>query len=200
METLEAAIPYLSDYSYLGVFVLIVAFSFMPPLSKTLVIVAAGILAFEGVGNVYLYILVCVAALVTIDSVFFLMGYLNKTNVLDWAYFSAPKRQQKLVAAESYFRRHEMFAVFSARFLPFIRAFVFVVAGLNRMSPWRFLAADILSATLFVPVAIALGYLLAEQQETLVRYAQQGEFALGAVVAIIVIVLFVIARKKAKPR
>ncbi len=57
MESLEATLPYLVRYSYLGVYGLILLFStVMPFFSKTLVIVAAGILASQGLGSLPVYL------------------------------------------------------------------------------------------------------------------------------------------------
>lgn len=194
METLTKALPYLAEYSYLGVFLLIVAFSFMPPMSKTLVIVAAGVLAGQGVGNVYLYMIVCVAGLVTVDSLFFFLGYYNRDKVYHWRWFSKPQNRIKLSRAEMHLRQHEFSAIFSARFLPYLRGFIFIVAGLNRMATRRFLAADALSAALVVPVAVFTGYLLGENLDALVATVRGGESVLAMVAIGIVVVIIIVSR------
>jgi membrane protein DedA with SNARE-associated domain len=195
MESLETSLPYLSQYSYLGVFVLILVFS-VAPLSKTLVIVAGGVLASQGVGSLGLYLLVSVAALVTADGAYYLLGYFGGTRVTQWRFFSAPSKARRFAKAGEIFRRHDWSAVFSARFLPFVRSFIFIVAGWNRMSPLRFVSADLISAGLYVPPALGLGYFVGENRALLVRYVEQGEWLLAALVVVILAVVLVLRRRK----
>ncbi len=190
MESLEATLPYLVRYSYLGVYGLILLFSTALPFSKTLVIVGAGILASQGIGSLPGYLMVSLAGLVTADSVYYSLGYLFGERVLGWKTVSGPRNQQRFREAEARFRRHDGFAVFSARFLPFLRCPIFVVAGMSRMFPLRFLLADFLSACLLAPVAISLGYFFGENRELLVRYIKGGEYVLALVVCLLLVFLF----------
>lgn len=199
MESLEATLPYLARYSYLGVFGLILLFStVMPFFSKTLVIVAAGILASQGLGSLPVYLTASLAGLVTADSIFYSMGYFFGERVLGWKTFSGARNQERFREAEARFRRHGGFAVFSGRFLPFLRCPIFVVAGMSRMFPLRFLLADFLSACLLAPVAIALGYFFGENRELLVRYVKEGEYALALIVCLLLVFLFFFPRKPRK--
>ena len=127
MESLEATLPYLVRYSYLGVYGLILLFSTAVPFfSKTLVIVAAGILASQGIGSLPIYLVVSLAGLVTADSIFYSLGYFFGERVLGWKTFSGARNEQRFREAEARFRRHDGLAVFSARFLPFLRCPIFI--------------------------------------------------------------------------
>jgi membrane protein DedA with SNARE-associated domain len=195
LESLEATLPHLVRYSYLGVYGLILLFSTALPFSKTLVIVAAGILASQGIGSLPVYLMVSLAGLVTADSIYYALGYSLGERVLRWKTFSGPRNQQRFREAEARFRSHDGFAVFSARFLPFLRCPIFVVAGMSRMFPLRFLVADFLSACLLAPVAIALGYFFGENRESLIRYVKQGEYALALLVCLLLVFLFFFPRR-----
>ena len=195
MESLDATLPYLIRYSYVGVYCLILLFSTVLPFSKTLVIVGAGILASQGIGSLHGYFLVSVAGLVTADSLFYSLGHLGGERVFRWRYFSGPRNEERRRAAEERFRKHDWFAVFTARFLPFLRTLVFVVAGLGRMPPFRFLLADLSSASVLTPAALCLGYLFAENREDLVRYVREGELVLAALVCIILALLFFLPKR-----
>jgi len=197
LESLEATLPYLVRYSYLGVYGLILLFSTAVPFfSKTLVIVAAGILASQGIGSLPIYLVVSLAGLVTADSIFYSLGYFFGERVLGWKTFSGARNEQRFREAEARFRRHDGLAVFSARFLPFLRCPIFIVAGMSRMFPLRFLLADLLSACLLAPVAIALGYFFGENRELLVRYVKEGEYALALVVGLFLVFLFFFPKRR----
>ncbi len=196
MESLEATLPYLVRYSYLGVYGLILLFSTVLPFSKTLVIVGAGILASQGIGSLPVYLLVSLAGFVTADSIYYSLGYVFGERVLRWKAFSGPPNKERFREAEARFRRHDWLAVFSARFLPFLRCPIFVVAGMSRMFPLRFLLADFLSACLLAPVAIALGYFFGENRELLVRHIKEGEYVLALLVCLVLGFLFFFPRRR----
>ncbi len=195
MESLEATLPYLVRYSYVGVYGLILLSSTVLPFSKTLVIVGAGILASQGIGSLPLYLLVALVGLVTADSLYYSLGYFFGKRVLGWKSFSGSRNEKRFREAEARFQRHDWFAVFSARFLPFLRCAIFVVAGMSRMFPLRFLLADFLSACLYAPAAIALGYFFGENRELLVRYAWQGEYGVALFVCVVLVFLFFFPRR-----
>ena len=195
MESLEATLPYLVRYSYLGVFGLILLFSTVLPFSKTLVIVASGILAAEGIGSLPVYLVVALTGLVTADSIYYSLGYFFGERVLGWKFFSGERNEQRFREAETRFRRHDVLAVFSARFLPFLRCAIFVIAGMSRMFPPRFLLADFVSACLLAPVAISLGYFFGENREALARYIKEGEYVLALLVCLLLAFLFFFPRR-----
>ena len=177
---------------------LLLACSFGFPFSKTLLILAGGILASQGMGNLYLYMLIGVAGLVTADSIYFLLGFLGGKKILTWRFFSRSKFREALREAETTYRRQRWWAVFSARFTPFLRSVIFLAAGLSRMSTVRFLTADILSALIFVPVLSFIGYVFSENRGILVRTIKEGEVVLAMGVLLALAFLFYISRKRKK--
>ncbi len=196
MDSLEATLPYLVRYSYVGVYGLILLASTVLPFSKTLVIVGAGILASQGIGSLPLYLLVSIAGLVTADSLYYSLGYFFGRRVLGWKVFSGPRNEKRFREAEARFQRHDWFAVFSGRFLPFLRCAIFVVAGMSRMFPLRFLLADFLSACVLGPAAISLGYFFGENRELLVRYTKEGEYGVALLVCVALLILFFFPRRR----
>ena len=166
---------------------MILLFSFVVPFSKTLVVMAGGVLAAEDLGNLYLFMAVSLLGLVTADSIYFGIGHLWGSKILTIRYFSKAGRREKAMEAERRFMRHGWFAVFSARFTPFIRVLIFLVAGASEMSWVRFLQADILSALIMVPIAAVSGYLVATKRSLIYDYVQEGEFVLAVIVGIVLL-------------
>ena len=198
---MDQIIPYIEKFSYLGIFVMILLFSFLIPFSKTLVIMGSGVLAAEGVGNLYLFMLTCLMGLVIADSIYFGIGTLWGKKLLSLPYFSRGERRDKFLEAEKRFVRHGWFAVFSARFTPFIRSLIFVVAGTSGMSWSRFLQADVLSALIMVPLAVLLGYYFAAKRSLIYSYFEEGEYLLAAIVAcVLFFLIFAPGRKKDRRR
>lgn len=200
LETLESILPYLSRYSYAGLFGVILACSFGFPFSKTLSLLGAGILASQGAGNLLLYMVVGLAALVTSDSVYFCIGYFGGPRVLNWRFFARRHFQESLREAEASYRTQEWWAVFSARFTPFVRSVIFLTAGLSRMAPHRFLAADLLSALLFVPAVALSGFFFSENRRSLVGIIQEGEFLASLLILFALALFFLVTRRRKRAR
>ena len=185
MESFESIIPYLTQYSYVGMFGLILACSFGFPFSKSLCALAAGVLVSQGVGNLYVYMVVGILAFMAGDSSYFFIGYLGGEKVRKWRVFSHPKSSVKLREAEAVFKKKGLWAVFAARFIPFFRTLIFLAAGLSRISVTGFLLVDFLSAALFVPPLCLAGYLSSENHEVLVRYVKEVEVLLLVVLVVV---------------
>ncbi len=83
--------------------------------------------------------------------------------------------------AHEFFEKHGSKAIFLARFLPIVRTFVPIVAGVAKMPFGTFMAYNIIGALAWVPGLTLFGYLLGTQVEDADRYL------LPIVVAIIVI-------------
>lgn len=197
LETLDTLFFYLQRYSYAGLFGLILACGFGFPFSKTLCVLGAGILASREVGDLVLYMLVSLAALVLSDSIYFFIGFFGGTRVLHWRFFSRRHLQEALWRVEAAYRTQEWWAVFSARFTPFVRSVIFLAAGMSRMAPARFLAADILSALLLVPAAALAGYFFSEYRRSLVEFVTRAEvFATVFVLAALVLAVLLSRRKR----
>ena len=62
--------------------------------------------------------------------------------------------------SEAFFQRHGAKSVLFARFIPGVRAFIPLVAGILRMPGWRFYAANIVSALVWAPTHILPGILV----------------------------------------
>lgn len=62
--------------------------------------------------------------------------------------------------SETFFARHGDKSVFLARFTPGVRAFLPLLAGMLRMSPQRFYAANVLSALAWAPAHVLPGVLI----------------------------------------
>ncbi len=97
------------------------------------------------------------------DGAAFWIGYRAKRGILE----SWPLSHYPGVIAESehFFHRHGTLAVFFARFVPPIRAFVPIVAGALSMAPSRFYSVNFIAIVLWAPVIILPGVLAGSAAE-----------------------------------
>jgi membrane-associated protein len=97
------------------------------------------------------------------DGLAYWLGYTQKRRVLSlWPMSKYPA----LVAeSERFFLRYGTFAVFFARFVPPIRAFVPITAGALGMPPVKFIAIDALAVLAWAPAMILPGVLAGSAAE-----------------------------------
>jgi len=146
----------------LGIFLIIFAesglfFGFFLP-GDTLLFIA-GIFASQGDISIQVLIIVCIFAAVIGDSVGYWTGkhfgprLFNK----DKGFFFKKKR---LDDARVFYDKHGKYTIILARFLPVIRTFAPIVAGMGRMPYQTFLKFNILGGLFWVSLMTLLGYFL----------------------------------------
>ena len=82
-------------------------------------------------------------------------------------------RPEHVKAAHAFYERHGGKAIIIARFMPLVRTFVPVVAGIGGMSYRRFAAFNVIGATAWVSSMTLLGYVLGSQFPMLVQHIEK---------------------------
>jgi membrane-associated protein len=122
-------------------------------------LVTAGIVAASTGWNVPLLIVTLSVAAIVGDSVGYSIGYRSGPHI-----FSRPQsrffRRDHLLAAQRFYERHGGKTIVLARFMPIIRTFAPVVAGVGRMNYPRFLFFNVFGGIGWVASMILLGYYL----------------------------------------
>jgi len=119
----------------------------------------AGLLAYKGVLNLPVVMIVAVVAAIAGDQVGYVIG--RKAGP---ALFKRPDsrlfHQKNLERAHAYFEKNGPKTIILARFLPVIRTFTPVVAGVGRMDYRRFVTFNVIGGVLWGAGVTTLGYTL----------------------------------------
>jgi len=146
-------------------------------------LITAGLVAATGALDIWLLnVLLSVAAIVG-DSVGYAIGYRAGPHIFtreDSRWFN----KKHLVRTREFYERHGGKTIILARFIPIIRTFAPVVAGVGRMDYRRFLAFNVLGGIGWVCGLTWAGYLLGQTIPDIGRYIH--------VVIVVVIVLSLI--------
>ena len=146
-------------------------------------LITAGLVAATGALDIWLLnVLLSVAAIVG-DSVGYAIGYRAGPHIFtreDSRWFN----KKHLVRTREFYERHGGKTIVLARFIPIIRTFAPVVAGVGRMEYRRFLAFNVLGGIGWVCGLTWAGYLLGQTIPDIGRYIH--------VVIVVVIVLSLI--------
>ncbi len=157
---------------YLGLFAIIFAETglligfFLPGDS---LLFTAGFLASQDYLNIWLLVTVCFVAAVTGDAVGYAFG-----NRVGRRLFQRPEsrlfRPEYLRRAEVFFEQHGGKAIILARFMPIVRTFVPIIAGVGAMRYPRFAAFNVIGALLWAVGLPIAGYFLGKSIPNVDRY------------------------------
>lgn len=170
---------------YLGLFFIVFAESglligfFFPGDS---LMITAGLLASRGYLDLKLLIFVTIAGAILGDTVGYWFG--NKTGPRIFKREDSLLFHKKnLIKANEFYKKHGGKTIVLARFLPFIRTFAPIVAGVGEMDYSRFLSFNIFGGIFWVLATSLLGYFLGNTIPDIDRY----------IIWIILIIIFVSA-------
>ncbi len=129
----------------------------------------AGFLASQDYLNIWLLVTVCFVAAVTGDAVGYAFG-----NRVGRRLFQRPEsrlfRPEYLRRAELFFEQHGGKAIILARFMPIVRTFVPIIAGVGAMRYPRFAAFNVIGALLWAVGLPIAGYFLGKSIPNVDRY------------------------------
>jgi membrane protein DedA with SNARE-associated domain len=196
---IEAAATWLVDNNLqIPLFVLLIALVFAEGaaflglvLPGETALITGGVLAYEGVWPIWLFVLVSIVAAVTGDSVGFYIGHRfgDRIKSTQLGRFVGEKRWK---LAQHIFDRYHWGAIFFGRAQGLLRALIPALAAMNKVKYRVFIRWNALGATIFAGGVAVLGYVFAgslNQLEEFLKYWAIGFFAL------IVITVLILKRK-----
>ncbi|WP_026792055.1 bifunctional DedA family/phosphatase PAP2 family protein [Pleomorphomonas oryzae] len=188
MESLISSVTdWLSAHSliaYLAVFLL--AFSESIPLigvvvPGTAVILALGALVPSGVVKLWPLLISATAGAIVGDGLSFWLGHRYHRAILGrWPLNRYPELIER---SEAFFKKHGDKSVFIARFVPGVRAFVPLLAGMLGLPVWRFYAVNVASALVWAPAHILPAVLFGASFRALGKAAKPVAILLVIVIA-----------------
>lgn len=151
----------IASYGLVAIFVIILLESAGIPLPGETTLIAASVYAgSHGTLDIRWIIATAAAAAIVGDNIGYWVGRTFGRNLLlRWGHWIGLD-QRKLDLGEYLFLRHGGKIVFLARFVALLRVFAAVLAGANRLPPWRFLLFNALGGISWAVLFGTGGYLL----------------------------------------
>jgi len=144
-------------WPYLTVLCVLVAASLGLPIPEDIPLLTGGYLCHLGLARLPAMIAVGMIGVLSGDVILFIMGRRFGPQVVEHRFFRAVVSPRRLELAENLFTRHGVKIIFAARFLPGLRAAVFMAAGVLGVPFSRFILVNGLAACLSVPTLVVLG-------------------------------------------
>ena len=191
---------FLESWSYLGIFVGIVATGLGFPMPEELPIVVGGALA--GGYQVYWWLMlpVCIVGVIVGDSCLYFIGRWWGPRLLEYSWVKKhllPPERMKRIAKN--FQDYGIRILLFARLTPGIRAPIFLTAGLTRLSLARFILADGIYAVPGVSVLFFLGYWFTERMVAIVKKDVEMVKTIVILVVLVAIAAYLLYRFLRRP-
>jgi membrane protein DedA with SNARE-associated domain len=152
------AIPFVEDFPYAGLFILLILGTLGLPFPEDGILLLSGLLTAHNVIRPFPTFLVVYLGLLTTDSLLYSVGKKYGRRLVEHKRFQKIITNERLTKLEGKFKKWGALVVFFGRHLLGLRAQIFLVAGVMRMSWKKFLIVDGTSALLTITLWGGLGY------------------------------------------
>ena len=194
------AVQILETTAYAGAFILMALESMIAPVPSEAVMPFVGFLVTDGKWNLWLAVLATSLGSLAGSLASYWMGYYGgKPLVLKVGKYLLLNRHD-LELTERYFNRKQgIYTIFLARFIPVIRHFISIAAGMGKMPLLPFMLVTVVGATLWNGFLLYLGMRLREHWTVVQKYSHQVDIVI-VILAVIGIGWFIRSRLAARKR
>jgi membrane protein DedA with SNARE-associated domain len=194
------AVQILETTAYAGAFILMALESMIAPVPSEAVMPFVGFLVADGKWNLWLALLSTSLGSLVGSLASYWMGYYGgKPLVLKVGKYLLLNRRD-LELTERYFnQRQGVLTVFAGRFIPVIRHFISIPAGIGKMPLVPFMLVSVIGATLWNGFLLYCGMRLREHWTSVQKYSHQVDIGI-VVLALVGIAWFIRSRLIARNR
>lgn len=200
---MEFLISFFTDYGYWAVLFVLIICGFGVPIPEDITLVSGGVIAglYPESVNSHLMLLVSMIGVLAGDSCMYWLGRIYGIKILRFRLMRKLVTLQRLKMVRDRFSRYGNRVLFVARFLPGLRAPIYMVAGITRrVSYIRFVLIDFCAAIISVPIWVYLGEFGARNLDWLHEQIHKGQLAIYVIIGVIALVLFVKWKKAKKAK
>ncbi|MFN7095222.1 MAG: DedA family protein [Burkholderiales bacterium] len=193
MEILYYLIEFFTNYGYFAVFFVLVACGFGLPIPEDITLIAGGVICALSSGNgshldPHVMVGVSLLGVVIGDGTMFLLGRKLGPKICRVPGLKHIITKNTYAKIQEKAHRYGDKILFIARFLPGLRAPIFVTAGISHKVPlWKFLLMDGSAALISVPIWVYLGYFFANDLDQVLHWVKQSEVLIISGVVILIV-------------
>ena len=188
----EWIIGFITQWSYLGIFFLMVAENIFPPIPSELIMPFAGYVAANGDLNVVGVLVARTLGSLVGTSAWYVAARLLGLHRFVWLCNKlgrvATLSEDDIDKADHWFKRHGIWAVLIGRLIPAIRTLISVPAGLAAMPFGQFLLISAIGTVIWTAILTGAGYLLQANFHAVEAWVDP--VSTGVVILAVVIYLF----------
>jgi len=190
METHDIAY-YITQYSYLGIFIWFFLIDQIAPIPEELVLATVGYITHTDLINPFYAGLAALLGLILVDNTYYFLAYRGNK----WAEkFRKKKRGQVLKKFQDKLQKHQVRTLFFITFIPKVRFFGPILAGLNKMRFRQFFVVNMCASLANVVLYLGLGIFFHNAMESIIKEVEvvrHSVFGVFIIIMAVVISLYV---------
>lgn len=188
---MEFLIEFFSSYGYWAVFLVLLACGFGLPIPEDVTLVSGGVISGLGYTNVHWMLVVSMLGVLVGDSTMYWLGRIYGEKIRQFPLIRNIVTEERYKMVQERFEKQGNRLLFIARFLPGLRAVVYLVSGITkRVSFVRFVLVDFCAAIISVPIWVYLGDYGAQNIDWLHAQIKNGQHIIFACLGVIAIYIY----------
>ena len=189
---MEFLIGFFTEYGYWAVLFVLIICGFGVPIPEDITLVSGGVIAglYPESANSHLMQLLSIIGVLAGDSSMYWLGRIYGTKILRFRPMRKIVTLQRLRMVREKFSQYGNRVLFVARFLPGLRAPIYMVSGITRrVSYTRFVLIDFCAAIISVPIWVYLGEFGAKNLDWLHAQIEKGQMVIYVLIALLALFL-----------
>ena len=187
---MEFLISFFSDYGYFAVLFVLIICGFGVPIPEDITLVSGGVISGLGYTNVHIMLVVSLFGVLLGDSTMYWLGRIYGTKILRFRPIRRFLTLDRLRMVRSKFEQYGNRVLFVARFLPGLRAPIYMVAAITRRVIFiKILLLDFFAAIISVPIWVYLGDFGASNLDWLHEQIKKGQSIIYILIALLALYL-----------
>lgn len=187
---METLIAFFSSYGYWAVFLVLLACGFGIPIPEDITLVSGGVIAGLSDSNINVHWMLVVSMLGVLvgDGTMYWLGRIYGEKILRFPLIRKIATPIRFAAVQERFEKQGWKLLFMARFLPGLRAVVYLVSGIShKVSFTKFVLVDFFAAIISVPVWVYLGYYGASNLDWLHEQVKNGQYMIFTILGVVIL-------------
>lgn len=179
-------IEFFSSYGYWAVFFVLLACGFGVPIPEDITLVSGGVISGLGYTNVHWMLVVSMIGVLVGDSTMYWLGRIYGEKILQFRLIKSLVTPKRLATVQERFEKYGNRLLFLARFLPGLRAVIYLVSGITRrVSYTQFVLVDFFAAIISVPIWVYLGDFGASNLDWLHEQIKRGQATIYIILGLV---------------
>jgi len=183
-------ITLIHQFPYISIFLLLILGSLGLPFPEDAVLILSGVLISQDVLKLLPTILVVYTSLLLTDCFLFLMGKKYGRKIVENRRFQKYIPTDRFSKLEKRFNKFSSLTLFFGRHLLGLRAQIFIIAGVMKMSTLKFIVIDGFSALITIGLMVGIGYMGSNSVHILKKGITNGQqimtiFVLALIISVV---------------
>lgn len=182
----------INKYGYIGITFLIALENLIPPIPSEVILSFSGFISKSTDLNIFLIIIFATLGSLIGAIVLYYLAYFIGLNLLNFNFFKVcGLKKENTEKSMKHFQKNGYKSIFFGRFIPIIRSFISIPAGLSKMNIRLFLILTCIGSFIWNTIFVIAGFILQDNWNTLANFFEKYSIF----IFLIAIILYIIIKR-----